>query len=265
MFEGEGKKGDLMSSRELRNHAPGAGDLIEALKERPELLRKIGQGFTNVELVPFGLSPEALSKPLGKAILHYHRLGKLRSTDRTTLAVNESEPVWLWNGYSGAGAGGDVVYFPTHFHKTDHGGKTKKEILESSKFPGWQMLLTENLSNIPRKGEGKTIGGRAQIEANRTPNEYHALLQSQAYDLETGGTPESWQARVMTHLAQTDGEFIDDYQSGSACNLSAAWFLSSGDVASAFWARGFRKALVGRSDLGRREPDAGARFEVRVY
>ncbi len=264
-FDGEGKKGDLMSPKELRNHAPGAGDLIEALKERPALLRKIEQGFTNVELVPFGLSPEALSKTLGKSILHYHSLGKLQSTDGMKLDVDASEPVWLFGDYKGSDTSEKIAYFPKRFDATDHEGQTKQQVIDISAFPGWQMQLTENLRNIPRQGKGQAAGGRPQVEANQKPNEYLALLQSQAYDLESGGTPESWMTRGIMHLAKTDGEVLDDYQSGSACYLLGAWLKSSGFVARAFWFRDYRQARVDGYDPGYRDADVGARFEVRVY
>jgi hypothetical protein len=265
LFEGARKdRGALMSPREVRDGAPGIGHVIEALKNRPELLAKVEQGFTRLHPVPFGLSPAALKGAMGKAIMQYHSEGKLRSSDGTKLKLDASQPVWMWDGYKVADKDGRLIYFPERFDPKDHGGKTKKEVLESLQFPGWQVLLTENLRDIPRAGKGQTVGGRTQIEANSTPHEYLALLQAEGHALEQGLTPEAWQAMFLTRLAETDGEVLDDYTSGAACYCTGGYFPSSGVVPFACWFRGYGQAYVVRDDPRCHHSDVGSRAGVRV-
>ena len=264
MFEGRTSKNALMSPKEVRDGAPGVGDILDALKTRPELLAKIEQGFTKVHPVPFGLSPTSFKEPMGKAITQYHGEGKLRSSDGTKLKLDASQPVWMWDAYEGADTNGSLVYSPERFDPKNHGGKTKKEMLEASQFPGWQVLLVESLKDIPRQGKGQTVGGRPQIEANHTPHEYLQLLRADGHSLEQGPTPEAWQSLFLTRLAETDGEVLDDYQSGAVCYCTDAYFPSSGFVPRAYWLRGSGQADVGESDPGRRNPDVGARVGVRV-
>jgi hypothetical protein len=255
-----------MSPKEVRDGAPGIGHVIEALKASPELLAKVEQGFTRVHPVPFGLSPAVLKGAMGKAILQYHGEGKLCSSDGTKLKLDSSQPVWMWDEYEGADKDGRLVYFPERFDPKDHGGKTKKQILESSQFPGWQVLLTEPLKRIPRQGKGQTIGGRKQIEANGTAHEYLALRQAEAYALEHGWTPEAWQAMFLTRIAETDGEVLDDYQDreGAACYCTGGYLPSSGDVPYAYWFRYDEQAYVDGDDPRSRLDDDGSRAGVRV-
>lgn len=256
----------LMSPKEVRDGAPGIGHVMEELKVHPELLAKVEQGFTKPHPVPFGLSPVALSKAMGKAITQYHGEGKLRSSDGTKLRLDASKPVWMRDEYEGADKSGSLVYFPKRFDPKNHGGKTKKQILESSRFPGWMVLLIENLQRIPRESKGQTVGGRPQIEANHSPHEYLALYGSKQYAHECGLVPEAWQSGFLTRIAETDGEVLDDYQdaNGAACYCTGAYFPSSGVVPGAFWVRGGEQACVDGGVPGDRGPRDGSRAGVRV-
>ncbi|MDD4287406.1 MAG: hypothetical protein PHO20_00615 [Candidatus Peribacteraceae bacterium] len=265
LFTGDEKaENALMSPKEVRNAAPSIGSVIDALKAHPELLAKVEQGFTKVHPVPFGLSPTALKEAMGKAIAQYHGAGKLRSSDGTKLKLDAREPVWMWDGYKDADTNGSLVYSPERFDPQNHGGKTKKEILAASQFPGWQVLLLENMRDIPREGNGQVVGGRKQIEANHTPHEYLELLRAEGHALEQGLTPEAWQALFLTRLAETDGEVLDDYSSGAACYCTGAYFPASGDVPDACWRRGGGQARVGRSGARCRFSVVGSRAGVRV-
>jgi hypothetical protein len=264
LFTGPDADDAVTGKAEMKRNAPTFGGVIDALKERPELLTKVEQGFVRVHPVPLGLPPSAFKEPLGKMFDEYHEAGKLRSTDGTKLALKPSEPVWMWEEYKGADQSGQLVYFPERFDPANHGGKTKKELLAGAKFPGWQVLLLENLRDIPREGQGKTVGGRAQMEANRTPRDYLEMLRSAPYAQERGLTPEAWMSLLLAHLAETQGEVLDDYQSGSACFLPGAYFPASGSVPFAYWYRVGEQAGVVRRDPGDRGPYDGVRSAVRV-
>src|SRR3989338_10131425 len=234
---GKKEKNSLMSGKEVRDGAPGIGDVLASLIKHPELLAKVEQGFTKVHPVPFGLSPSAFKEPMGSAIRQYHSEGKLRSSDGTKLKLYASQPVWMWDAYEGADANGSLVYSPERFDPKKHRGETKKEILEASQFPGWQVLLIENLKDIPRQDKGQTIGGRKQIEANHTPHEYLELSHTEGHAKEQGLTPEAWQSLFLTRLEETDGEVLDDSQFGSACYCIDADFPSSDLVPYASWSK----------------------------
>jgi hypothetical protein len=61
-----------------------------------------------------------------------------------------------------------LVYFPQRFEEA-HGGRTKEELLAADPTAAWQVLLVEGMSDLPREGQGRVIGGRRQIETGRTP------------------------------------------------------------------------------------------------
>ncbi len=239
LFDGEEKAANaLMSGKEVREGAPSMEHVLEALRTHPELLAKVEQGFTQVLPVPFGLSPASFREPMGKAVLHYRDAGKLRSSDGTKLVLNPPEPIWMWSAYEGADKNGSLVYFPEHFDPMDHGGKTKKQVLEASRFPGWQVLLLENMRDIPRKGEGQTVGGRAQIETNHRLQEYLDLLRTEGHSLEQGLTPEAWEALFLARLTESDGEVLEDNRTGGApCYCTGSYFPLSDAVPDARWLR----------------------------
>src|SRR3989338_10414588 len=149
---------------------------LEAKKEM--ILEKMEQGFIKLIIEPFGYSFDALSEKYKKALLQHHKDGKLfatkeKSTDQNeTLDLDENQPVWKWEeGYNHCDTEDKIVYFPKEFSK-NHGGKTKKELLSSDSSNAWRIWLVENTPNIPREGQGKEVGKRKQLEANKSPTEY---------------------------------------------------------------------------------------------
>jgi hypothetical protein len=118
------------------------------------------------------------------------------------LELDESQPLWKWEGYNNADVTGELVYNPKEFSK-NHKGQTKQEIL--AKQGGWQVLFIEDMPNIPRDNP-KTKGGRTQIDTSGSsikkyvkrggnipsPAEYlNALGKESAYNSESGMTPEA--------------------------------------------------------------------------
>ncbi len=253
---------DNGSDKEIGDNAPGIGDVMHALKDRPELLAKIEQGFTNLYPVPFGIATTSLGGPMSKALERYHAKGKLRSSDGKKLTLDVSMPA-VCKSYEGADdRDGAIVYDPERFDSENHGGKTKKEILEASKFPGWQVLLTEN-RDIPRRRKGQTVGGRPQIEANSTGHEYLALLQDGKHANEQGLTPEAWQALFIVRLVESDGEVLDACKTGTCCYCTGAYSPSDGAVPHVYWRSG-GQAGVSMRNPGYRYFDFGSRTVVRV-
>jgi hypothetical protein len=270
LLTGADGKNAVIGKNEMRKNAPTSfGSAFDKLKDNPRFLEKVEQGFSQPLVVPIGLSPTALKEAMGKAIAHYHSEQKLRSSDGTKLKLDTNEPVWMWDAYKDADVNGSLVYSPQRFDPKDHGGKTKKEIIDESQHSGWQLLFVEDLRDIPREGKGQTVGvegnQRKQIEANRSPNQYLALMRDADHALEQGLTPEAWQAMSLKRLAETDGEVLDDYTTGAACYCTDAYFPASGVVPNACWRRDYSQALVVGGDADSRDAHGGVRAGVRVY
>ncbi|MEK7540845.1 MAG: AAA family ATPase [Patescibacteria group bacterium] len=262
---------------------PTQAEIVERIEAKKELVeRKQEQGFTKLLLVPFGMKLDDLIEAYKQRILDHSQRGKLFATKKdsgdppTPLELNESQPLWKWDGYNNADATGELVYNPKEFSK-NHKGKTKQEILE--KQGGWQVLLIEDMSNIPREGGAKTKGGRTQIDTGGSsikkyikrgenipsPAEYlKALNKEPAYNGESGMTPEEHIIYAITHLKETD-EVVDDWQgNGSISYQIGAYFPSSGSAPHAYWDRGNRRASIVRNDPDYRNDYCGVRPAVRL-
>jgi len=241
---------------------------LETNKEM--VLAKMNQGFTRIVMVPFGYSLDSLSDKYKKTILRHHKEGKLLATkEKPTdpdelLELDENEPLWRWEGYSHTDTEGKIVYFPEEFSDR-HGERTKKELLASDSLNAWQILLLEDMPNIPREGKGQEIGGRHQLESNKTPTEYLRLLQTEPeYKGEFGLTPEADLMYAITYLEETN-QVTNDYNGkGSLSFQIGAYFPSSGRVPGSCWARCRRRAGLNGSSPSYRNSNFGVRVGVRV-
>lgn len=195
-------------------------------------------------------------------------------TKRGDVFANDNSALDVWSEYKGADKAGTLVYFPKQFDAdpAKHQGKTKKELLAqpNQPFPGWRVLLVEDLPNIPRQGQGGALakGGRTPLEANKKGREYLALLTDpkpdNPYRHEEGFTPEDWLMLAITHLQETN-QVIDDWQgNGSVAFLTGAYFETSDGVPDAYWFRGYRQAYLDRSGPEYQAGDTAARSAVRV-
>ena len=248
---------------------PTYQEITKRIKENNEMFKtKIEQGFIQLLIVPFGMSMDNLIEKYKQVILRHHQEGKLLATKEKPsdpdepLELNKSEPVRALDKYQNADISGELVYFLEKF-SSSHKGKTKQEILKEQ--GGFNILLIEDLPNIPRKDKGKDIKGRKQLEAGQTPNKYlETLRKSSAYKNETGMTPEEQIIYAIKHLEQTN-QVIDDYSGkGSASYQLGAYFPADGYVPYAYWNRGTRRAYLGRDFPRYSVSDTGVRGAVRV-
>lgn len=252
---------------------PTPDEIINRLEANKDIiLEKMNQGFTKLILVPFGYSFDNLSKKYSQTILKHYNEGKLLATkEKATdpdeaLELDQDEPLWRWeDGYSKCDTEDKIVYFPKEFSKQNHGGQTKKELLKSDPANAWQILLIEDMPNIPRVGKGKVIGNRKQLETNKSSNEYLEMFQTEAeYKNESGLTPEADLMYSITHLEETN-QVINDYSGkGSASRQTGAYFLSSADVPSSCWHRNCRQGGLYRNYPTNRSSNFGVRPGVRV-
>ncbi len=258
---------------------PELDDIKQAVLKNKEFYhQKWEQGFTELEMTPFGLPLSTLVARGRETILKHHKEGRLFQTKKNQadqsealvpLDLDTDQPLFVWEKLNEADELGTMVYDPKQFTGENHGGRTKRDILkeqEASPFPGFLVSFQEKSVNIPRQGKGRTVGGRIQLEANQTPSEYLKKLQTETvYQGESGETPEEWLIRLMTSLTQT-GQVIDDYQGHGSLNyLTGAWVPASGVVPSAYWDRGSRRAYLVRDVPRFRSAFFGCRSAVRVY
>ena len=245
---------------------PTYQEILESIT--PETLklieRKVEQGFTKLRLVPLGMPLEVLAERYKRVLLEHHSNGTLLSTDGAKLELNRDDPLYLWEGYKGADAEGKLVYFPKQFDPGNHQGKTKQELIDERE--AWQVLLIEDLPDLPAEGQGKTLGSRKQLEANQSPKEYLNLTQSEAaYQGEQGLTPEGWLVCAITELAETNRQ-IDDWQGqGKYCYNFGAYFPSVSLVPNAYFYRDDCRAHLGRYYPGSARQDRSARSAVKIY
>ncbi|OGH68672.1 MAG: hypothetical protein A3D53_02225 [Candidatus Magasanikbacteria bacterium RIFCSPHIGHO2_02_FULL_45_10] len=268
---------------------PSYQEVANRLKEKKEVIsQKTAQGFTKLQIVPFGMSLDQLFEKYKAALQKHFDENKLFYTKKNQddlneplepiTKLNDDGPLYIWDKYNQADTNGNLVYYPTQFTKDNHGGMTKAEVLARDK-QGWQIELHEDLPNIPRGGKEKTVGGRPQLDTAGTsiasfiaqgqtipcPTEYlKAIQNNQIYRHERGMTPEDQLTYALTHLEATN-QVIDDYAGkGSFSYQLGAWFPASGHVPGAFWRRGVHRAYMGRRGPGGRVDSCGVRSAVGV-
>ena len=246
-----------------------AGFIRILWKEKKMILRKREHGLGRIMLVPFGMPLETLIGIYGEALKAHFRAKKLfypkeNPEDADELIpsekFDENEPVWTSSdwldgskpvGQRGKDISGEIVYYAQKFEKGDNGGGlTKREILEKQKeqksaTAGWRILMVETEDVIPRKGKGETKGGRKQIEAGKSVNEYMEILKSPEYAHEQGMALEDWLMHAIVTLEEKNQVLDDLGGNGCFCRLPGSFNFSSGWLADAFWARASRRARLG--------------------
>ena len=270
--------------------APSFEKVLQRLLKKRELIeQKMAQGFTKLLIVPHGKKLEDVATVYKEELKNHFTAGKLfypendkerkdrekAGATRTPVPkLNAEGSLWIWykdqekktGGYGNADVDGALVYYPSQFPENPkdytpqiHKGTTKMEMLDE--MDGFDILLVEDLTHIPKEGQGKIIGGRKQLEANQTLINYLAKQQAQE---ETGLTPEAWLILAQTKLKENN-EVTDDWQgNGKACWNTGAYFKVSGDIPDAYWARDDAQAHLNRDDPANRNADIGARSAVRI-
>ena len=251
---------------------PRMETVMARVREKKDLVKeKKLQGFEKLVLVPFGMSLDNLISTYGERLKAHHAAGKLGATNGDVLDLDADEPVHVWDKYPNADKDGRLVYDPAAFTKEGHGGKTKEAILKeqaerNDTARGWRVLLLEDLPDLPAKNQGKTVGNRPQLEADRTPNDYlGAIGQGDVYKHESGMTPEDWLAYALSELETQDRVIDDNEGQGKASYLTGAWFPEASNVPSAYWVRRVdRQANLGGDGAAYSYPDDASRSAVRI-
>jgi hypothetical protein len=248
---------------------PSLESIQNLIKEHAqELEPKVNQGFNKLVLVPIAAPLSYLRMVYGNALKLHHQNKQLFNSHDLRQDLNIETPLWAWDVYDNADGEGKLVYYPERFEPNNHGGITKLELIRrttDTSFPGWEVKLIEDLPNLPAEGSGQTIGGRKQVEANRTPMDYLAQPRTDPhYKDEQGLTPEDWLTLAIDELHNRN-KILDEYQGrGKIAYLTGAWFPFSGSVPCAFFGRAGRRASLSRTNPGFRVGYYSARRSVRV-
>ncbi|MFZ2192882.1 MAG: hypothetical protein WAV31_01445 [Candidatus Moraniibacteriota bacterium] len=253
---------------------PTMNEIRTAILENKEMFeKKMEQGFTDLNIIPFAMPLDQLIKTMERTILKHHKEGKLFTAKKNIddeneplqkLELDESGPINKWEGYDNADTEGTIVYYPKKFIRDNHQGKTKKEILKESK-KGFIITLNEKNPNIPRGNHGEVISGRERLEANISPDDYLMFLRTgRAYQNEQGQTPEEWITKFLTTL-EKHNQVIDDYQGNSKASFQLGGFFPlSVAVPSTSWHQDNHQAFLYRNNPGFQFEGNGARSSVRV-
>lgn len=259
----DGKEYPLPTPEELRDIFARNRELIE---------RKVGQGFTSLQLTPLAVPLSFLIDRAQWAVNRHAKAGKIFQTKAKPsdpdipVQVNTEEPVWTWNTLSGAFDGDNLVYFPDNYASRAHHGKTKKEVMQAPAVcavPGWSIGLVEPHVLIPKSGQGKTVGDRRQLEAYSSPQDYLRFMAQPAYQGESGWTPEDFLTHFITRLDATN-QVSHDWNDQSALWLTGSWLPEAGGVPNGNWSRGYGQLDLGADYAVIRFEHWGARSTVRL-
>jgi hypothetical protein len=234
-------------------------------KEQQEMIKeKLEQGFTKLLMVPMGLPISVIIDRYKRLLIKKHEEGKLLSTDNEKLELDEEEPIWLADEFKGPEADDKLIYFPEQFNQQDHQGQTKQELLQENQ--SWQVILIEDLADIPAQGKGNIVGDRKQLEANQSSEQYLKTIQiDKAHQHEQGPTIESELIYAITEL-KNKNQVIDDWRGkGKACRLFGNYLKDSGGVPSFYWFRDFRQAVLYWRYPGHRDDNNGSRSGVKIF
>ena len=158
-------------------------DRLEADKET--YLAKAEQGFTRLQLTPFGLPIQELAARYRELLKQKKTDGNLLSQTGEPLDLNLDQPLSLWENFleqDDPTTGDSLVYGVTEFSTDNHGGTTKRQILadqttSGDPWAGWDVDIKEANPIIPRQGTNEVVGGRKRWETNQMPIEYLQRLQ----------------------------------------------------------------------------------------
>ena len=256
-----------------KHYLPNYEDILERLKdpEKREILeKKREQGFTKLLLVPFALPFSVLLDRYKQVLLGIHKKTGLKATDGSTLELNTEDPIYVWPDLI-QGDNPDtpkekrIEYQVKDYEgrtKEARGGRYKSELLNDPEN-AWPILLLEDNPDLPVQGQGQTIGGRKQLEANKTPKDYLKLMQEEPnHQNEQGLTPEANLTLWLTYL-QERKTAIDDWQGSGKANWLVGTYIS-GDVPYFFWSRGGRQPSLDRNDPESRYENDGCRPAASV-
>jgi hypothetical protein len=229
---------------------PTLEQVVELFALNRELVRcKVPQGFRRLELTPLAFPIPVLLDHLKSAILEHAAGGRICQTRRSPsgrlirVRVNAEKQVWIWERLRQVLDTDEIAYFPRE-HSAEHGGLKKTEVIHDGRFcavPGWSVGLIESAPLLPKRGRGKTLAGRKQLEISSSPREYLHALQAPPYRGETGQTHEDFLTSFLVRL-ETSGEISHDRSDDNGLWLLGQYVkhverIRGGLVPTGWWVR----------------------------
>jgi hypothetical protein len=239
-------------------------------KNRTLVEFKKDQGFDSWQLTPLAMpieGPYGLLSCVKKTLVYHAEHHTLfQSVDeKKAVDVDLQKPVWIWGQLEQAMHTADgLLYFPQTFTK-DGKGKTKSEVITDPNIvvtPGWSLCLMGTGTTLPKEGQGKTVGGRPELENNHSPNEYLQKLQESAYQGETGWTVEDFLTNFLITLTKKN-QVSHEWEEGSVAWLLAN-YLPSDSVPSGRWDRNIRQMHLDGDEPRYRDERWGVPSTVRL-
>jgi len=118
---------------------------------------------------------------------------------------------------------------------------------------------------MPQQGQGKTVGGRRQLETGSSPRDYLRALQTQVYEGETGRTLEDFITRFLTHLETTNEVSNDRYDDNALWCLGQYLKVKYAEpVLTGWWGRNFERARLDMHRSGNRLGSWGGPSTLRL-
>jgi len=206
-------------------------------------------------------------------LIKHHQEGRLFQTrynpkDKPIpLDLNLNDPVYVYQDFIQGETNGSLIYYPKQFNQENHEGLTKLKLIEqlkSSPFPGWNVILLEDNPFLAKENKGKIIGGRKQIENNKTSIDYLKLLQTQkSYQHEYGLTIEDWLTKAIQRLHEKN-EVINIYEEFNLSFLIGNVLSTHAFVPGGSWYRDNRRVYVYGDYSAYRGANGGALSAVRI-
>jgi hypothetical protein len=242
-------------------------DRIERLlAEKADLYaKKAEQGFDQLLLVPFGMSIDHLATQYGEALRNAYASGRLRrGVAGQPLKLDTDNPIVDAAELRKADLEDKIVYGVEYFD-SNHGGKTKSELLAEGSASGWQIFLMQNvdaqgLGDNPREEGVATVGGRTQLPTNWSADIYLAEIGNGQYEAEVGLTPESYIMLALNQLKE-HGKVLDIQ---TTTILTGALMPDSRLVPNSDWHRIFGRVRMSAFAPHVSEHSYGVRTGVRV-
>jgi hypothetical protein len=225
VFLPESKRTGVIGADGIRYPMPSKEKVVELFVNNQELIsRKIHQGFDRLQLTPLAMPLLRLTDLMKETIIRHAEEGKIFQT-RTSVSsplvpvrVNKEKQVWIWETLRQSLETDELIYFPQEYSSSNNKGQTRLEVVNNGSIcavPGWSAGLIENLSVMPAEGQGKTLGGRKQLETGQSPCEYLQILKEEAYQGETGFLIEDFIIKFLSRLVTTN-EISNDADDNNA-------------------------------------------------
>ncbi len=218
---------------------PSLDEVTKRVKDNEHfMLEKAEQGFTKLVLEPFAYPLTELGTAYWNTLLAHSKEKKLffshngKDGKPVPLELGQEVPFRMWAKYTDADIREQLRYFPDTLETLS--GEAKIDIIRDPEN-AWGMWMLEDLPDLPRQKQGRTVGGRKQIEGGISAKECLELLDKKPYLGEIGVTPETelmfaltiLEERNLTTNQTADPDPEKDFDTRPARSLTLGAYLAA--------------------------------------